>query len=133
MATLDSDSSDSERQLQSQRPCESETGVSSSKRMKIGAAIYKTKFNHSWKQEYPSISEVKRDPYKFFCTVCSRSVSCDHQGKRDVERHVSKALHQNNARSLKSQALITIPRMESSSSQSEKVTRAEVKVAKMIV
>ena len=121
-AQLDSDSESSRQQSQS--PCDSDTCPSSSKRMKLGAAVYKTKFNHSWKSLYPFINEVKGDPYKFFCSVCSRNVSCDHQGKRDVERHVSKTLHQSNAKSLKSQSLITFPRTESESSSStaEKVT-----------
>ena len=88
--------------------------------MKLGASVYKTKFNHAWKSIYPFIKEVKGDPYKFFCTTCSRSVSCEHQGKRDVERHTNKQLHQNNAKSLKSQSLIIFPTQQSSS-DTEKV------------
>ena len=83
--------------------------------MKLAASVYKTKFNHAWKSIYPFIKEVKGDRYKFFCTTCSRSVSCEHQGKRDVERHTNKQLHQNNAKSLKSQSLIIFPTKQSSS------------------
>ena len=96
------------------------SGHSSSKRMKLGAAVYRTKFNHAWKGIYPFISKVKGDPYKFFCQTCSRNVSCKHQGRRDVERHISRALHESNSKSLKLQSLISFPR-ESSSSNTEKV------------
>ena len=119
-AQQDSDSENSRQQSQS--PYNSDTCPSSSKWMKLGAAVYRTKFNHSWKSLYPFINKVKGDPYKFFCSVCSRNESCDHQGKRDMERHVSKTLHQSNAKSLKSQSLITFPRTESSPSTAEKVT-----------
>ena len=34
----------------------------------------------------PFTQEVKGDPYKFFFTTCGRSVSCDIQGKRDVDK-----------------------------------------------
>ena len=81
-----------------------------SKRMKkVGAAAYRTKFNHSWTKSYPFVREVKGDPYKFLCTVCGRQVACDHQGKRDVERHAGNAMHQANAKSLKAQARISFP------------------------
>ena len=80
-----------------------------SKRVKVrkaGATVYKTKFNHQWIKTFPFIREVKGDPYKFFCTVCGRQVACNHQGRRDVERHVSKALHQSNVKSLKTQSTL---------------------------
>ena len=107
-AQLDSDSESSRQQSQS--PYDSDTCPSSFKRMKLGAAVYRMKFNHSWKSLYSFINEVKGDPYNFYCSVCSLNVSCDHQGKRDVERHVSKTLHQSNAKSLKSQSLSSFPR-----------------------
>ena len=80
---------------------------------KAGAAAYRTKFNHSWTKVFPFVREVKGDPYKFLCTVCGRHVSCDHQGKRDVERHVGKAMHQSNANSLKAQRTISFPSQSS--------------------
>ena len=73
---------------------------------KAGAAVYRTKFNHSWTKTWPFVLEVKGDPYKFLCTVCGRRVACDHQGKPDVERHIGKAMHQANAKSLKGQSTI---------------------------
>lgn len=92
-----------------------------SKRIKFGAAVYKTKYNPSWKKDYPFIGEVKGDPYKFWCTTCSRTVSCQHQGKRDVDRHVEKQLHQNNAKSLKSQTVLSFTSKKASSPIDHKV------------
>ena len=74
---------------------------------KAGAAVYHTKFNHSWTKTYPFVREVRGDPYKFLCTVCGRQVACDHQGKCDVERHIGKAMHQANAKNLKGQSTIS--------------------------
>ena len=71
---------------------------------------------------------MKGDPYKFFCTTCSRSVSCEHQ---DVERHTNKQLHQNNAKSLKSQSLIIFPTKQSSS-DTEKVGTVHVMLRKIL-
>ena len=72
---------------------------------KVGAAALRTKFNHSWTKMWPFVREVKGVPYKFMCTTCGRQVACD-QGKRDVERHIGKAMHQANAKSLKGQRTI---------------------------
>ena len=99
MATLNSDHSDGDA-----------ANPGPSKRIKTskkpGAAAYRTKFNHSWTKTWPFVREVKGDPYKFMCTTCGRQVACDHQGKRDVERHIGKAMHQANAKSLKGQSTI---------------------------
>ena len=45
------------------------SGHRSSKRLKLGAAVYQTNFNHAWKGIYPFISEVKGDPYKFLSNL----------------------------------------------------------------
>ena len=74
---------------------------------------------------------MKGDPYKFLCTTCSRSVLCEHEGKRDVERHTNKQLHQNNAKSLKSQSLIIFPTKQSSS-DTEKVGTVHVMLCKIL-
>jgi hypothetical protein len=88
MATLASDShSDGENPGPSKR-------MKTSK--KAGAAAYRTKFNHSWTKTWPFVREVKGDPYKFMCTTCGAY----DQGKRDVERHIGKAMHQANSKSL---------------------------------
>ena len=93
----------------------------SGRRTKIGAAVYKTKFNHAWTKTYSFIREVKGDQYKFLCTVCGRNVSCSHQGKRDVERHVGKAMHKANAKGLKTQSVLNFHPL--TSPVAEKVTR----------
>ena len=80
---------------------------------KVGAAAYRTKFNHEWTKQHPFVREVKGDPYKFLCDVCGRQISCDHQGKRDVERHIGKAMHQANAKSLRAQSTISFPSQSS--------------------
>ena len=45
------------------------SGHRSSKRLKLSAAVYRTKFNHAWKGIYPFINEVKGDPYKFLSNL----------------------------------------------------------------
>ena len=103
---------------------DSETDPGPSKRMKVpgkaGAAVYKTKFNKAWTSSYPFISGVKGDPYKFLCTVCQRQVACEHQGKRDVERHIAKPMHQKNVKAQKSQSTLSFS--SESSALAEKVS-----------
>ena len=80
-----------------------------------------TKFNREWTKIYPFIVSVKGDVYKFFCTpACQRKIACDHQGKRDIERHVGKNLHQSNVKAMKSQS--TIQLHTESSALAEKVS-----------
>lgn len=103
---------------------ESETDPGPSKRMKVpgkaGAAVYRTKFNQAWTKVYPFIVGVKGDPYKFLCTVCHRHVACEHQGRRDVERHIGQTMHQTNAKILKAQSTLSFP--SESSTLAEKVS-----------
>ena len=47
-----------------------------------GAAIYKTKFNKNWTKKYPFLSAVETDPSSYRCNICSRILSCSHQGSR---------------------------------------------------
>lgn len=58
---------------------------------------YKCRYKTEWMEQWPFILPVPHDPHRFFCSVCCREVSCSHQGKRDVERHVSLMMHANNA------------------------------------
>lgn len=64
-----------------------------SKRKYSGSATYGTKFDPSWKQKYPCIEAIKKDPYFFFCTCCVKKVSCRHMGIADVKRHVMGSTH----------------------------------------
>ena len=61
---------------------EDETRPGPSKRAKTGAGTYQIKFKIEWKKSWPFIQEVKSDPYKFLCTICSRQVSCGHWVKQ---------------------------------------------------
>ena len=54
------------------------------------------------------------------CTICQRQIACEHQGKRHVERHSDKTMHQENAKSLKAQ--ITLKIHSESSALAEKVS-----------
>ena len=95
----------------------------SSKRPKLttakGAAVYRTKFNKEWTQTRPFIREVRGDAYSFLCTICGCEVSCGHQGRHDVERHIGKAMHQTNVKATKSQSTLNFQPV--SSSLTEKV------------
>jgi hypothetical protein len=73
----------------------------SSGRKYSGAATYKSKFVPSWQKKWPCIVPVKGNQYSFSCTVCLKTVSCEHQGERDVTRHIASAQHQRNAKALK--------------------------------
>lgn len=82
-------------------------------RKKMGAAIYKTKFQSSWKSKYPFISPVAHDTSSFHCSVCNKDVSCAHQGEHDVIRHIGTAQHKKAAKSLKNmQKLSFLPRSD---------------------
>uniref|UniRef100_A0A1X7TXY9 Uncharacterized protein n=1 Tax=Amphimedon queenslandica TaxID=400682 RepID=A0A1X7TXY9_AMPQE len=77
----------------------SRSSTSSSKRWG-GAAIYKTKFQDSWKKKWPFIQPVKTNIHQFYCTTCSKNVSC-HQGEADIIRHSSSEQHSLSAKALR--------------------------------
>ena len=96
-----SDENDSATELQ--LPAKRRTTEDSSFRKKFrGAAIYKSKFQSSWPKTWPFVQPVKNDPHAFFCNVCRKSVSCKHQGERDVVRHAACTQHQRNKKALQS-------------------------------
>ena len=65
-----------------------------------GAAIYNSKYLAIWPKTWPFIQQVKNDPHSFYCTVFRKSVSCKHQGERDVGRHAATTQHQKNSKAL---------------------------------
>lgn len=71
-----------------------------------GAALYNSKFQSSWLKTWPFVQPVKNDPHVFYCTVCRKSVSCKHQGERDIVRHAETAQHRKNAKALESTSRI---------------------------
>ena len=75
--------------------------VSTSVRKWCGAAIYKSKFQKSWKQCWPFITTVPGNPSQFYCNVCSKKLSCEHQGEADVKCHIESAMHTSNDKQLK--------------------------------
>lgn len=66
-----------------------------------GAAAYKSKFQLQWQKKWPCITPMKEKPNYFYCTVCSKSVSCGHQGEKDVKRHMDSDFHKKNVSSVK--------------------------------
>lgn len=67
-----------------------------------GAALYNSKFQSSWLKSWPFVQPVKNDPHAFHCIVCRKSISCKHQGERDIVRHAATTQHQKNAKALES-------------------------------
>ena len=50
-------------------------------------ALYSTKFNPDWTKKWPCI--VPATKYKFRSTIlCDCLLSCEHQGEKDVRRHL---------------------------------------------
>ena len=80
---------------------------------KIGAAVYKIKFQSSWKSKYPFLSPVTHDTSSFHCSVCNKNISCVHQGEHDVISHINSAQHKKAAKALKNtQKLSFLPRSD---------------------
>ena len=58
-----------------------------------GSTTYRYKFDKEWSKKNPCISQSKKTPVPFFCTICSKKVSCFHQAFGDVVRHCKTVLH----------------------------------------
>lgn len=97
-----------------------------------GAAKYPTKFNSEWRNKWPCIQSTSTSKYKFVCTLCQCLVSCEHQGERDVRRHIEGKKHCDNIRGLEGQQQIGTFFRPASHPIHEKVTRAEVKVTTLL-
>ena len=65
--------------------------------------------------------------FKFRCTICQCIVSCEHQGEKDVRRHLDSKKHKKMAADLDTQQRIKKFFKSNSSSIHDKVMRAEVK------
>uniref|UniRef100_A0A1X7TWU2 HAT C-terminal dimerisation domain-containing protein n=1 Tax=Amphimedon queenslandica TaxID=400682 RepID=A0A1X7TWU2_AMPQE len=100
----------------------SRSSTSASKRWS-GAAIYKTKFQESWIKKWPFVQPVKTNIHQFYCTTCSKNISCGHQGEADIVRHSSSEQHKSNAKSLRANTKLNF----------QPITRAEVKVTNLLV
>ena len=102
-------------------------------RKKRKKKTYKCKFKKDWVKKWPFISAVSQDVYSFRCNMCATNFSCAHQGERDVTRHISRESHKRNVASLSSQKKVTETFLSSGNPLVDKVSRAEVKVASMLV
>lgn len=77
-------------------------GQGSSTRKFAGASVYKSSFQACWQKKWPCIKPVKNDQHCFQCTVCSKTLSCGHQGERDVTRHIASVQHKRNSKAVSS-------------------------------
>ena len=80
----------------------------------------RTKFNRAMVQNLSIYCWSESRSFKCLCTICQRQIACEHQGKRDVERHIGKSMHQENAKSMKAQTPLKIH--SESSALAEKVS-----------
>ena len=64
------------------------------KRSRLGAFKYKTRYSKDWERKWPFLAPVPHDPHRFRCNVCSKDLSCGHQGASDVKDHVLTKTHQ---------------------------------------
>ena len=68
-------------------------------------------------------TERQSDTDSFFCIPCGKSLSCSHQGIKDVKVHCAGQTHKNNAQASKSNtSLLDL----FAASSADTVTRAEV-------
>ncbi|XP_022704978.1 uncharacterized protein LOC111269562 isoform X2 [Varroa jacobsoni] len=55
---------------------------------------YRSTFKPEWTLKWPYIvRSASGDPHVFFCEICKKTVSCAHQGLRDVTRHLESSGH----------------------------------------
>lgn len=74
-----------------------EPGPSMAKKAKLkysGAYKYKTRFSTDWTKTWSFITAVPGDQHSFRCTLCSKTLSCSHQGISDVKTHIARKTHQ---------------------------------------
>lgn len=88
-----------------------------------GSFKYKSRFQKEWTAEWPFVHAAPGKDCYFTCTVCKKEVSCAHQGKKDVTRHIDSATHVKLASSIKKQ-----PKLNFVQAKDEKVISAEVKM-----
>ena len=99
-----------------------------------GAATYNTRFNPSWCDQFPFITQGKQDPlYSFHCKVCNKDYRCSHQGIADIKRHESSKTHQCIVKSAAStSSLSNMGFVPVGSDIDQQAKRAEVKLAVLL-
>ena len=83
------------------------TGPPPKKRF-TGASKYGTKFSSEWKKTWPFILAVPGSHYKFRCSICAKTLSCQHQGVADVKQHIETRGHQRLAHTAASQTTLSL-------------------------
>ena len=106
------------------------SGPSSKRRRCDGAAKYPTKFNPDWSKRWPCIQVATRE--KFRCNICQCLVSFEHQGQKDVRRHIEGKKHCDNMKGHDNQRQISAFFKPTAHPIHDKVTRAEVKVCTVL-
>ena len=101
----------------------------SSQKTHIGAAKYKCTFNSEWCKTYP-VKAVKNDKNFFFCIPCGKSLSCSHQGIKDVKVHCAGQQHKKHAQSSSgNKSLLDLFEV----SKADTVTRTEVMATNFLI
>ena len=103
--------------------------LKSSQKVHIGAAKYKCTFNSEWCKTYP-IKAVRNDKHSFFGIPCGKSLSCSHQGIKDVKVHCAGQLHKKHVQSSKSNKSVLDLFVTSTA---DTVTRAEVMATNFLI
>ena len=76
---------------QEQEKVEKTSGKST--KAKADAAKYHCKLKPEWTTVWPFIKKGTT-PSTFWCDICRSQVSCSHQGKADVARHIASTSHE---------------------------------------
>lgn len=130
------------KRVTSSSPSDSEeegTGVKrpNPDRAKSGAATYLSSFRAEWSKEWPFITKGSTK-HHYWCSICRVECSCAHQGRTDLERHVSSEAHVKKASDLRTNTKInsffsSVPSVANMSALEAKVRRAEVKMTATMV
>ena len=67
---------------------------------------YKTKWQHNWASKYPSITKKSETLTEW--SVCFRAFNFEHQGERDILRHLGGADHIKRAKELAVQLFVYV-------------------------
>ena len=106
-------------------------------RSKSGAARYLTIFQTEWSKEWSFIKKGSSNHY-FWCDICRVERCCGHQGRTDVERHISSDGHAKKTKDIRTNQQLksffpSAPSVNSMIALESKVRRAEVKMTATMV
>ena len=93
---------------------------------------YRVEFNNNWTEEYP-MKAVPGDIYKFYCIPCSKKLSCDHQGVKDVIDHCKKESHKNCVEASKKQSSMMSFLKNETTPLDKQVVNAEVMITNFLI